>query len=628
MKNIKFWLGLAVSALLFSSCEDFLDRQPDNKITEEECFSRYEKVDGMVTTLYEYAKIANRPLLWLNDFPSSTITDECTAYGTANQAPHHYHTGNIAAERVPPGGGEKWWWSVYKYIRHANKTLEGIAMYNTPDNPEEDGQGDLNRRIGEIYFMRAYYYFVLIREYGECVYLDRSITPQDDYDLPKSSVHEIVEHIVADCDSAFKRVYWMAPIEQFGRVDKGACLGLKAMALWTVAQPLWNGGQLPNDTRDFKDEYRTYKPERMERAKKALKEVLDFKLETGEPRYSLYEKYNKDDYTDSQNKDGKAANNYMVPRRLWNMYFDTDAIKNEWVWFVTRHKDSGFCGDNLPPSQYSGQARNRPLQEQVDEYEIIIDGYGYPIWSEKAKGIYDDGNPYVNRDPRFYRDIIYHGCTFRGEIINTAEGSNKVGDSYLSKQSHSGYYFRKYTKEGWNKTTAYQIHGPAVIDLTQIIYNYCECVNELTGPNQEIYDLINKVRARSFMVPMPPEVKNDQKLMREYIKRERRVELFSANERIWTMRLQMDPDNPDELTKEATYKDAYSYPYPKTGHFSHGMRPVEDPNGKIVVKGKKYRMERFSLNENRVWVSPRHYLWPLMDDDIKRSTKLTQNPGW
>ena len=56
------------------------------------------------------------------------------------------------------------------------------------------------------------------------------------------------------------------------------------------------------------------------------------------------------------------------------------------------------------------------------------DGYGYPIYALKqnhkalygsliseqdmAKA-YDDGNPYVNRDPRFYRDIIYHEMCIR-----------------------------------------------------------------------------------------------------------------------------------------------------------------------------------------------------------------------
>ena len=51
----------------------------------------------------------------------------------------------------------------------------------------------------------------------------------------------------------------------------------------------------------------------------------------------------------------------------------------------TRDKDTGWSGDVLPPSQ-NGHARQRPLQEQVDEYEYISpDGYGYPIYDSRAK---------------------------------------------------------------------------------------------------------------------------------------------------------------------------------------------------------------------------------------------------
>ena len=39
------------------------------------------------------------------------------------------------------------------------------------------------------------------------------------------------------------------------------------------------------------------------------------------------------------------------------------------------------------------------------------------------------------------------------------------------------------------------------------------------------------------MKPMPPEVKTNQQLMREYIQRERRVELFYEGKRPWTCRL-------------------------------------------------------------------------------------------
>lgn len=400
---------------------------------------------------------------------------------------------------------------------------------------------------------------------------------------------------------------------------------MKAIARWLAATPMWNGGTLPNDTRVFKDEY-GYDPKRWELARDAAKAVLECKKTDGSLRYKLYETYDKDDFRDV---DGNAeTNNKKVQQRLWQMMYDMNAIQDEWVWFVTRDKDTGWSGDILPPSQ-GGHARQRPLQEQVDEYEYIgPDGYGYPIYCDHAvKDGYDDGNPYesVQRDPRFYRDIRYHGSWYGGAQLNTAEGNNAVSGSYLDQASHTGYYLRKFYKDGWDRGHGgHSISGPAIWRLPEFIYIYCEAVNELSGPNEEIYDLINQVRARSFMAPMPPAVKTDKELMNEYIQRERRVELFYENNRYWTSRLYLEPEN---YGTESNV-DPSDWPYPKNQRQSHGMRPVEDPNGKIVVNGKNYRMERFTVEDGRVFTSPKSYLYPILQEELKRCPSLVQNPGW
>ena len=49
-------------------------------------------------------------------------------------------------------------------------------------------------------------------------------------------------------------------MDQFGRVEKGACLALKAMALWIAATPLYNGSTLKGDTRNYASVYQSYDP--------------------------------------------------------------------------------------------------------------------------------------------------------------------------------------------------------------------------------------------------------------------------------------------------------------------------------------------------------------------------------
>ena len=49
-----------------SSCEDYLDRTPDDKTTEQQVFTRYEQVEQLVTDLYAHAKYACHPLIYFN----------------------------------------------------------------------------------------------------------------------------------------------------------------------------------------------------------------------------------------------------------------------------------------------------------------------------------------------------------------------------------------------------------------------------------------------------------------------------------------------------------------------------------------------------------------------------------
>jgi hypothetical protein len=493
-----------------------------------------------------------------------------------------------------------------------------------------------------VYFLRGYLHYLLFRMYGEAPYIDHTVDPQGSMDFYRESVHSTVEKIVADAREAYSRVYPKNTqmSADFGRVDQGACLGLIAMVRWMAAMPLWNGAREKGytGTRVFEAEY-GYDAARWERARDAAKAVLDFQVD-GAPRYKLYDKYDNTDFGDSQNQN---HNKSTVYKRLWQLFYDFDAFEQEYLWFVTRDKNSAWATADVFNPDRGGSARQMPVQEQVDEYEYIAaDGYGYPIYSTEAKNAgYNDENPYAGRDPRFYRDILYHGAPWRKKdnsetTVNTAEGADKINATNSTK---TGYFLRKLVQE---YNVSYDINGPAIWRLPEIIYIYCEAVNELSGPTDEIYNLLNQVRARSFMAPIPPAAKSNKALMNDYIQRERRVELFYENNRIWTNRLLLEADSETQLARENQWRTVGSTndersqnywtqanaPYPKCQRMINGMRPVEDAtNGQIVIGSKKYKMERFCV-ETRQFDTPRHYLFPIMNDELQRSPTLIQNPGW
>ncbi len=621
---------LILGALALGCSEDYLDRKPDDKIDESQVFTRYNKTNQLVTDLYANIKTANRPLVFFNHFSSAPVTDEAEGSTAEGSLTNKFNSGDWSSIAMPDRSSTgQYWWDLYTKIRKANVILEGIKKYNTPDNPLQ--AGDLEKRIGETYFMRAYLHYLTARMYGEIVYLNRTIGAKDPMEFKQESFHAIVAKIEQDCDSAMARVPATWGGSDFGRIDKGACLGLKAIVSWMAATPLWNGGQLPNDTRQFKAEYAS-NPARWVKARDAAKAVIDFKAD-GQQRYSLYLGHDATDFKDDA---GVNNNNSKVYARLWDMYYSMDAYLKESVFMVTKDKNQAWQGDIYPPT-WGGSSRQMPVQEQVDEYEYISkDGYGYPVYHTNAqKDGYDDENPFesVKRDPRFYRDIMYHGSTFKGKQINIAEGADKIG---ASNSTTTGYFLRKFFKESWNRDKSFDISAPPIWRLPEFIYIYCEAVNESTGPNAEIYEMLNQVRKRSFMAPLPPAAMANKALMNEYIQRERRVELFYENNRIWTFRLYLEPSSSGELAKEQAWQSAGAtndlrsqsyWPYPKAQRMINGMKPVEDPEGKIIIGAKKYKMKRFFV-ENRVFVAPRHYLFPIMQDELQRTPGLIQNPGW
>ena len=118
MKLQKSIIGIGVLLLSLSSCDDFLDRMPDDKKNEVDVFTRYEQVDNLVTDLYARAKFANRPLIFMNHFGSAGLTDECTASSHEQAIPHQFNIGNYGPSQGMPNNSScgQYWWDLYNGI--------------------------------------------------------------------------------------------------------------------------------------------------------------------------------------------------------------------------------------------------------------------------------------------------------------------------------------------------------------------------------------------------------------------------------------------------------------------------------------------------------------------------------
>lgn len=615
MKTKKYFhLAILLTIFIFTfSCKnDFLERAPDDKINEETVFSNWDKVNALCNRLYNDLRSRDRGIVTLQHFSLSGITDECKGTTVEGAIPDQFNFGSFGPSIGMPSGADGIYWNdLYSGIRQCNVFLAGVKKYNSPDNPVDPG--DLKNRIAEAHFLRAYYHFLAARFYGDIAYLDYVPDVNGDLAFKQQSWPDMLTKLLEDLQFAIDELPVRFRDTEYGRADKGTAMALKAIVLYMNASPMYNGGILPgNDTRIGKEQYSTYSAEKWKLAADAAKEFMDLQ-NNGVPRFSLYS---------GNSNNFQAESNNKVYARIKQIYIDNYSIQNEFAFVLSKNKNEAWQGDHIPPSK-GGAARLQPIQEQVDEYEFIgNDGYGYSIFDPNAKALgYDDTNPYQLRDPRFYSDIIYHGCTYQSSVINTASGSDRIG---ASNATSTGYYLRKFFHEDWKRSGNWDLNFP-MIRLPEIQLIYCEATNKYSGPNSDIYYVLNTLRIRSFMAAVPPGLNADE--LHKYIQRERRVEFFYENKRYFYSRWNLEPTSDTEVAKQNSWNEANpNLPYPRTQKAAHGMKPVEDPIGQISIDGKKYRMERFKL-EDRVFTN-KNYYWPLMMSELTNCPSLIQNPNW
>ena len=134
---------------------------------------------------------------------------------------------------------------------------------------------------------------------------------------------------------------------------------------------------------------------------------------------------------------------------------------------------------------------------------------------------------------------------------------------------------------------------------------YAEALNHVNPSDERIIAHIDSVRYRAgipLLKDIKPEIKGNQALQEEAIRKERRIELFAEGQRYFDVRRWMCAD-------EEGYKQ---------GGPVHGMNMNAD--------NLEDFMERTAF-ETRIF-ERRMYLYPIPLNEIQKSSKLVQNPGW
>lgn len=295
-------LGIVAASMLLGSCAKELDSDKyfDDRVTLETVFTDINMTNGWLAQAFSFLKGD------LADCKTKEVAyNQCFAddmyYGDrdANKGDnypymHSYNAFKRGDYNENFGSGA--WSDGYKGIYQAS-----IFIHNIDRNYKMSSE-DRTDLKGQARFVRAYYYWLLLRKYGPVPIMpdetaDYSLS-YDELSYPRNSYEEVAEYIGSEMIQAAKELKNVSRIYQEGvntdataivRPTKGAALATRALAYIFAASPLANGqlnnGEPRATSVDFIDQLvnhdgkqlmsKTYDEKKWARAAAACRDVME-----------------------------------------------------------------------------------------------------------------------------------------------------------------------------------------------------------------------------------------------------------------------------------------------------------------------------------------------------------------
>ncbi|WP_376886002.1 RagB/SusD family nutrient uptake outer membrane protein [Belliella marina] len=480
--------------LSLTACVDeFLDRRMDTNYTKDQVFSTYTTIRNFGIGIYSHLPNG------FDRFDGGTLaaaSDEAVHSGAIGTV-QKLSSGNWGAFSNP----DDQWNNLYSGIRKANLFLQESVDYERviiQDTITDQGRqtyqtqvNDLRWLRAEAHFLKAYFYFELIKRYGGVPIIEEVLTLEDTQGIQRASFGECVNFIENEIQTALVdlRVSWQGfdSDRLLGRATTGAAHALRSRLWLYAASPLHNTGA---------------DPEPWEKAAVASFEVI------GSGQYNLVGNY----------------------RDLFRSSHNSEII------FSRRYPAANSLERSMYPIGFTGAVGGtNPSQNLVNAYET---SNGLAISEDPT---YDPQAPYVNRDPRLMMSIVTNGSTYKGRAVETFRyGMDGPGKP---RATRTGYYQKKYVDEGLDILQGRtSVHAWIYFRYAEVLLNYAEAMNELYGPDGtseqtplSAREALNQVRTRPG-VNMPAVAVQGKDAFRDRLHNERRVELAFEEHRYWDVR--------------------------------------------------------------------------------------------
>ncbi|WP_347840816.1 RagB/SusD family nutrient uptake outer membrane protein [uncultured Draconibacterium sp.] len=633
-----FSLTLVFASLLLSSCEDILDREPLDQLTEAIYFksaSDFEAASNYFYTRFGYE----------SGDESSDLSNN-VGYGTDIVYGNGYTTAPVSDSE---------WNNNYDRMRAPNQLLEKAAEY-------EGDQSEIAEYVGIAYFFRAWHHWKLLKRFGGVPIVTKALDVNDEeLYAPRNSRYEVVYQILSDLDAALatgglRSQNAMSDADQ-GRLSLEAVKAFKARILlyeatWEKYAPndyldAATGSAKPSGYPSINDMFTMAKAEALAvmnsgafelwdmRDEMAAVEVLETDFYSEKHLYYLY------NLEDGSNPAGltKADNKEFILQTVYDYNYRTIGtnVAHSKPWGPTRKlMDMYLCSDGLPVQHSSVFQGYANLEDEFQNRDLRLRGLVYipkkQYWGWGTSVNTGGGAQY---GVPFDESGIDYEYGYYPSLRTETNGRN------------IGYMGAKFVTESRDREGALQGYNWPLLRYAEVLLIYAEATCELGGGQISDADLdmsINKIRDRAGVAPLTNALiapYSDLNMLGE-IRRERALELFGENHRFDDLKrwgIAVQELKPTVATTYIQYEgadtEAVSFINPKDGNllydpngFSFGLTTTEESVSTYSgIAPTKPGALILVLSANRLF-SEMNYLDPIPTLQIEHNPALTQNPGW
>ena len=652
-----------------SSCADQLDadRYFKDRMSLEDVFSSRDYTEEWLANAFEHLTGSNA------DVSSKGHTMYCFAddmyFGDRDDKYKKWKNGEY---------DENWeqgpWGSCYEGIRQAS-----VFILNIDQNMKftEEERADLKAQAR---FVRAYYYWLLLRKYGPIPLLPEEgldyTKEYEDLAYSRNTYDECADFIASEMKQAARDLPLRRGANNVARPTRGAALAARAKVLLYAASPINN--PRPGDTEKFTDLVdrngrnliaQEYNEEKWAKAAAAALDVM--KLEGG-TRYALYHKLASQQvgtgylptlppYDDGNfvNKDWPDGYKNIDPYESYRSLFNGSVNASDNVELIfTRGQNQSTEGINVMvrhqlPRAANGWNTHGLTQKQCDAY--YMKDIDYPAYANRIdpnprrEGFVTEENKdqfpelgnhrvgvsmqYVEREPRFYASVAYNGATWY--LLNEPDNANKDKQIFYYRGSGNGYtntMFWLRTGIGVmkfvhpddtnrdEKDEYIRKKAEPAIRYAEILLIYAEALNELTGS----YTIASWDGETQYTIQRDI---NEMKKGIQPIRIRAGIPDYTPTEYEDQnlFREKLKRERQIELMGEGhRYYDIRRW---KDADVEESL-PIYGCNTLMTEKWKDVFHVPVAVPSLPTNFSRKMYFWPISHSELKRNKMLTQNPGW